>query len=156
MARASRATQVGVGLAYENSLAMRMSKAFIAISLFGSCALAQQVTPSCKTSPNVVGACFAVQGRLFATEGRPRIRIQTSDQSLGVYDRQFRLESEELVPKAVATLLERGPRTIAVDGDYLVCPFEKDASSAMRMVCIESADHLVARPRDENKTGARP
>ena len=126
--------------------------------LVSTCAVAQELAPSCKTSPNVVGACFSVEGRLFSTAARPRIRIQpkAGEQMLGVYDRQFRLESDELVPKAVDELLSRDPTTTAVEGEFFVCPFEKDVSAPIRMVCIESADHLAARPRDVNKTRTGP
>ncbi len=125
--------------------------------LFCGCGMAQQVAPSCKTSPNVVGACFTVDGRLFVVEGRPRIRIQfDGDWMLGVYDRQFRPDSDDVVPKSVDMLLSRDPRSTAVDGAYVVCPFEKDASGLIRMVCIESADHLVAHRQGENITRPSP
>jgi hypothetical protein len=137
---------------------MNFRTALIGGLLFSTCALAQEVAPSCKTSPNIVGACFTVEGRLFTTSARPRIRIQpkVSAQLLGVYDRQFRLESAEVVPKAVDELLSRDPAATAVEGEFFVCPFEKDASAAIRMVCIESADHLAARPRDVNETRTHP
>jgi hypothetical protein len=138
---------------------MRSHYVAIGVLLIAGTAMAQQVAAqSCKTSPNIVGACFAVHGRLFVANGTPSVRILRigTDRILGVLDRQFQAEGEEVVPELVNRLLMPDPFFTDVYGDYLVCPFEKQEFGRMQMVCIESADHLIARPRDVNKTRPSP
>ena len=121
----------------------------IALCLPGSIATAAETGSSCRTSPNLVGACFAVHGRLYMANGTPSVRILPLGTTgiLGVLDRQSRAESEEVAPKEVKDLLAPDPFFIDVYGDYVICPFEKDQSGSMRSVCIESASHLTARRR---------
>jgi hypothetical protein len=116
------------------------------MALLGSAAMADEASQSCKTSHNLVGACFTVHGRLFETGGPPRIRIEDigSHRILGVLDRQSLAESAELVPPTANALLTS---TTDVYGDYEVCPFEKATTGAMRVVCIQNASHLTARLR---------
>jgi hypothetical protein len=121
----------------------------MAMSVLGGSALADEAGQSCKTSHNLVGACFTVHGRLFESHGTPRIRIDGigGGQVLGVLDRQSRFESAELVPDSVNALLLPARSTTDIYGDYEVCPFEKSTNLAMRAVCIQSASHLTARRR---------
>jgi len=120
-----------------------------ALCLVGGLAAAAETGGSCRTSPNLVGACFAVHGKLFLANGYPSVRILRlgTERILGVFDRQSRAESDEVAPKDVNNLLAPDPFFIDVYGDYVVCPFDKDQSGSMRSVCIEAASHLVARRR---------
>jgi hypothetical protein len=120
-----------------------------AMSLVGFYAMADEPGRSCRTSPNLVGACFTVHGRLFVAIGTPSVRILPvgTNRILGVLDRQVQAESDEIIPAAVKVLLTSSPFFVDVYGDYEVCPFEKDATGSMRAVCVESASHLVARHR---------
>ena len=119
------------------------------LSLVCGYALADEAGQSCKTSHNLVGACFTVHGRLFEVSGRPRIHIDRTDagQIFGVLDRQSLAESSELVPGNVSALLMPAPATTDIYGDYEICPFEKDTTGSLRAVCIQSASHLTARRR---------
>jgi hypothetical protein len=112
-------------------------------------ALADEAGQSCKTSHNLVGACFTVHGRLFEAKDRPRIRIDRTGarQIFGVLDRQSLAESAELIPDTVSALLMPAPAMTDIYGDYEICPFEKDPTGSMRAVCIQSASHLVAHRR---------
>jgi len=58
---------------------------------------------SCRASPNLVGACFSVHGRLFVANGTPSVRILRlgTNRILGVLDRQLQAESDEVTPDAV-------------------------------------------------------
>jgi hypothetical protein len=120
-----------------------------AICLIGGGAMADEVGRSCRTSSNLVGACFKLHGRLFVAAGTPSTRIAGTgtDRIFGVWDRQAQPESDEVVPAAVRTLLTSNPFSTDVYGDYEVCPFEKSTIGSMRAVCIESAANLVARRR---------
>jgi hypothetical protein len=117
--------------------------------LLGGGAFAAEAGTTCRTSHNLVGACFFVHGRLFVTNGTPSVRIGAvgTNRILGVLDRQSQAESDQVVPAAVHVLLTADPFVIEVYGDYEVCPFEKDTTGSMRAVCIQSASHLIARRR---------
>jgi len=119
------------------------------LSLVCGCVLADKAGRSCKTSHNLVGACFTVHGRLFEAKEIPRIRIDGTGgrQIFGVLDRQSMSESTELIPAIVGALLMPAPGVTDVYGDYEICPFEKDTTGAIRAVCIQNASHLTARRR---------
>ena len=119
------------------------------MSLLCGYAMADELGRSCRTSPNLVGACFVVHGRLFVANGTPRIRISLvgANRILSVLDRQAQAESDEVIPTAVKVLLTSNPSFVDVYGDYEVCPFEKDTAGSIRAVCIERASGLAARHR---------
>jgi hypothetical protein len=100
-----------------------------------------QQTKSCKESPEVVGKCFQIHGRVRVVNGAGTViwRIGT--------DRLLEVEDEELVPanfsKAMYGLGDVYGRDVF--GDFEVCPFTKSKSGEMQMVCVESASRLVVR-----------
>src|SRR4051812_46200022 len=95
------------------------------LSLVCGAALADEAGQSCKTSHNLVGACFTIHGRLSEVSGRPRIRIEGTGakQIYGVLDRQSLAESPELIPDNVKTFLMAAPAMTDIYGDYEICPF---------------------------------
>jgi len=114
--------------------------------LIATAAVAQSAV-SCRTSPNLVGACFSVHGRLFVHDGAPpnvRILETGTHRVFGIFDRQFQAEGDEVAPAAVTMLLNDDP-TAEIEGLYVVCPFEREAPRSLRPVCIEAASHLAAR-----------
>ena len=123
--------------------------AVVLLTLSGTAALAAEAGQTCRTSHNLVGACFTVHGRLFVSNGTPSVRIFRigTTRILGVLDRQSQAEGAEVVPPAVDSLLKPDPFSTDVDGDYEVCPFDRTELGRMQMVCIESASHLVAQHR---------
>lgn len=119
-----------------------------AFCLSGSLALAGDLT-SCKTSPNLVGACFGVHGRVFISGG-PRsfhIALPESRLVLDVLGREAWAGGKTALPAEVSALLSPSDSSIAVEGDYLVCPFDRTSIAHTRAVCIEAASHLSAQRR---------
>jgi hypothetical protein len=115
-----------------------------AVALASFLAAAAHAQGTCRTSPNLVGACFTVHGTLRVSEGTtPPTTIVPigTGKVLGVWDRQNKSQSGELLPPSVAALIEANPRG-AIDGDYEVCPFAKEVSG-VRPVCIQSASNLT-------------
>ena len=111
--------------------------------------MAAEAGQTCRTSHNLVGACFTVHGRLFVSNGTPSVRIFRIGTTLifGVLDRQSQAEGNEEVPPSVDALLKPDPFFTDVYGDYEVCPFDRTELGRMQTVCIESASHLVAQHR---------
>ncbi len=108
-------------------------------------ALANEAGVSCKTSHNLVAACFAVHGRLFmAGGGHVRIEWLGEGRVLDVRDRQSRAQGGEIVPDLVQRTLS--PST-DVYGDFLVCPFDRGPRANVQAVCIEDATGLSTRRR---------
>lgn len=64
---------------------------------------------------------------------------------LGVIDPDAQDEYGTL-PVKVKKLLEEDWQT-EVWGDYVVCPFTREKSKEMQMICIDSAKNLVSRKR---------
>ena len=100
----------------------------------------------CRSNVALVGPCFEVQGRAFASNGTPSLRIAITDTKrvLGV------LPSEnEIAPKCL-----RSEVTFKQDvvGRFTVCPFSRDRAGTMRMVCVEevrdAAVRSIARVRE--------
>lgn len=96
---------------------------------------------TCKNDPDVVAACFSVRGRLSFYNGGPSTRIWRvgTHRMLGV--------PSEIIRENVSDALGPKPFDTEVYGDFKVCPFTKEKSGAMQMVCIESASGLTAEPR---------
>jgi hypothetical protein len=90
-----------------------------------------------------------VRGRLFEAATAPRIRIAPTGNKeiFAVLDRQALAGTGEVLPADVNALLMAAPSVTAVEGDYEICPFEKDTTGSLRAVCIQSAAHLTARKR---------
>jgi hypothetical protein len=119
----------------------------VLVMLSSTAALAAEAGQTCRTSHNLVGACFSVHGRLFVANGTPSVRIFGigTRRILGVLDRQSEAEGNEVIPPSVNALLEPDPFFIDVYGDYEVCPFDRTQLGRMQTVCIESASHLIAQ-----------
>jgi hypothetical protein len=116
--------------------------------LAGGAAAAEAGT-TCRTSHNLVGACFTVHGRLFEAAVPRHILIAANDGGaiFDILDRQALADTAEALPAAVHALFVTAPAMTDIYGDYDVCPFEKDTAGIMRAVCIQSASHLIARQR---------
>jgi hypothetical protein len=91
----------------------------------------------CKESPQVMGACLVVHGRLSDWNGNPTLRIWPvgTRRMLGVREGYILPENVE---GCVGWDLRR-----SLYADFLVCPLERERSGHMRPVCIESATSLV-------------
>jgi hypothetical protein len=125
-----------------------MQKLTIALVLLGALAVAPKdpqgagaidSKDGCRSNPALVGPCFEVQGRAFASNGTPslRVAIQDTKRVLGV------LPSEnEIAPKCL-----RREVTFKQDvvGRFTVCPFSQDKPGTMRMVCVEEVRDAAVR-----------
>jgi len=112
----------------------------------GGTAIGDQRLP-CKGSPNIMGECFTVHGRVGAYNGIPmRMWVVGTHRMLNVVEAtELNDDENSAIPASVGTLMALGrPQEIVVFGDYEVCPLEKDQPGRMRAVCIESASNLVA------------
>lgn len=93
----------------------------------------------CRPNPALVGPCFEVQGRAFASSGTPSLRIAIKDTQriLGVLPPE-----NEIAPKCL-----RKEVTFKQDvvGRFAVCPFSQDKVGAMRMVCVEEVRDAAVR-----------
>jgi hypothetical protein len=89
---------------------------------------------TCKTDPDIVGACFTVHGRLAMSNGTPTYRLWRigTDRMLGVHD--------FIVPASIATNLTWEN---AAFGHFYVCPFTRQKSEEMQIVCVESASEVI-------------
>jgi len=96
---------------------------------------ADSVNPSCKADKRVVGACFAVHGRLSNWNGNPtrRIWIVGTKRVLGVR------EGTEL-PKALDDRL--GDFDDVATGDFEVCPLTVEQPGRMHVVCVASVANI--------------
>ena len=126
---------------------MRLAGALaVVIALSGTAAMAAEAGQTCRTSHNLVGACFTVHGRLFNSAAGLRLIWDETGRTLAVLDRQSAHQSKESVPDAVRALLSLDSSG-SIDGDYVVCPFDRTHLGRTQAVCIEDASHLIATHR---------
>ena len=93
----------------------------------------------CRSNPALVGPCFEVQGRAFASNGTPSLRVAIKDTKrvLGV------LPSEnEIAPKCLRREVTFKQNVV---GRFTVCPFSRDKAGTMRMVCVEEVRDAAVR-----------
>jgi hypothetical protein len=132
---------------------MRLAAITALTALIAAPASAAGPTPACRGSWNVVGACFALHGTLSlrpsAGASGPRIRIEDKAvrRTIGVLGLSY-ADRPDLLPPAIAALLQPDPLATEVEGDFTVCPLDRDIErESLRLVCIEDASHVVARKR---------
>jgi hypothetical protein len=134
-------------------LARSLLIALLALSLMPTALFAAEPAPSCRGSWNVVGACFSMHGRLSlaspASRRTPRAQISqaATGRTVGVLGIALAADGPDVLPPDVMRLLQPEPTTTDIDGDYLVCPLDREDHLRMQMVCIESASHLSKRRR---------
>jgi hypothetical protein len=100
--------------------------------------------PRCKGNSDVVAACFNVHGRLSPGADTVRLRLWPAGTHsvLGVTGGP---ELDDSVAPIYPANISFDKDTEAVFGDFEVCPFTPERKGAMRLVCIESASHLVVK-----------
>ncbi len=101
---------------------------------------------TCKSDPDLVGKCFAVQGKMSAWNGNPTFRISPTgtNRILGVTDAPFPPSQPQLLPESLAGKVTMDANAT---GDFFVCPFTAEKSGHMQMVCVESATNLTFKRR---------
>ncbi len=102
---------------------------------------------SCREHPQLIGKCFKVRGRLSTYNGNPAVRLRRigTKRVLGVSDQRFSLPGYRNIPEALAKQLD-GENMII--GDFLVCPFTRPRPREMQLMCIESAQNVVVKKRE--------
>ncbi|HZP23997.1 MAG TPA: hypothetical protein VFB04_11150 [Terriglobales bacterium] len=100
--------------------------------------------PKCKGNSEVMAACYTVHGRLQLGADTVRLWLWPvgTKRYLGV-------TGGPVLDDAVAPIYPQNIKfdsnTEAIFGDFEVCPFTPERKGAMRLVCIESASHLVVK-----------
>jgi hypothetical protein len=103
---------------------------------------------SCREHPQLIGKCFKVRGRLSTYNGNPAVRLWRigTGRVLGVSDQRFSLPGYRNIPEDLAKQLD-GQNNIY--GDFLVCPFTRPRPREMQLMCIESAQNIVVKKREQ-------
>lgn len=98
----------------------------------------------CRKHPQVSGDCFKVQGRIRLYVGTPSVRIWPvgTNRVLGVSEGRFYNPEYSNMPPDLSRLLTADNEIFA---DLTVCPFTPDEPGVMRLVCIDSATHVVVK-----------
>jgi hypothetical protein len=120
--------------------------AAILAALSGTVVMAAEAGQTCRTSHNLVGACFTVHGFLSSSPSGVRLAWAEAGRTLAVLDRQSARQSSEIIPDNVLALLGSNSSG-SVEGDYVVCPFDRTHLDRTQAFCIEAASHLIARSR---------
>jgi hypothetical protein len=120
-----------------------------ALCLSGNLASAAYGASSCRTSPNLVGACFAVHGRIFVSNITRAVHLALADNGrvLDVLGREAWTRDKGVLPTEMEALLASSGSGAEVEGDYVVCPFDRTYFAQRQAVCIQDASHLIARHR---------
>jgi hypothetical protein len=119
----------------------------LAMAVTGQQTDAYKTKPACKGNKEVIGECFQVRGRAFASNGTPDLRIWRvrTKRILGVTASADANDSDEsIAPENLFRAL--GGEQHFVFGDFEVCPFTREREAHMQMVCIERAEHLFIKP----------
>jgi hypothetical protein len=103
---------------------------------------------SCREHPQLIGKCFKVRGRLSTYNGNPAVRLWQigTRRVLGVSDQRFSLPGYRNIPEDLAKQLD-GQNNIY--GDFLVCPFTRPRPREMQLMCIESAQNIMVKKREQ-------
>ena len=112
-----------------------MKQTLFALLLLASSALAVD----CKDDPKLVSACFVVHGRMYNSSGGSLARIWR----IGT-KRILHVVGPHHLPSNVEPLLTDFDHEVVAD--FLVCPYTKDRPDEARMVCVQSATHVVQKP----------
>ena len=100
--------------------------------------------PKCKGNPKVIGACYSIHGRLTPGADTVVVRLWPvgTKRMLGVASGPDIDDANEPIwPKSLK--FDRGVE--AIYGDFEVCPFTPERNGERRLVCIESASHVVVK-----------
>lgn len=100
------------------------------------------MTLGCKSNPQLVAACFSVNGRLSVFNGSPSLRILPTGthRSLGIVEDQASLS----IPQNIRTLVGFDKD---IYGNFLVCPLTKKKPAQMQLVCVDEARNVHVQNR---------
>jgi hypothetical protein len=97
----------------------------------------------CRHNRHLVGACTTIHGRAWIAQGGPSLRIW----HVGT-KHFYGLKSDDPLdaPEPLLDALDSGNNDVYAD--FELCPFTREISGAMTMVCIQSVDHMVFTEHD--------
>jgi hypothetical protein len=100
--------------------------------------------PKCKENPKVIGACYSVHARATYGNGTPAMRLWPvgTKRMLGVTAGPVADDADDPIFPAEISF---GKDVESIYGDFEICPFTQEHPGAMRMVCIQSASHMVVK-----------
>ncbi len=136
-----------------------MSMRSMAFALALLCGLNTPVSAadsSCATDKRVMAACYEVHGRLrIYANMRLYLWPVGTNRSFAVHYAPDAPQPEPPLPPNLAKVMDPDHD---VFGDFRVCPFTPEKAGKMRIVCIDSASHLITRPtpRTRPKHRRRP
>ncbi len=109
----------------------------------------------CRTSPDLVGQCFVVHGRLsWRANGRPYLWPVGTRRLIGFPREISGLRHwlpATIDPEAPGNIYERSaplrPDEVDLSGDFEICPVSREKPRVMRMACLAQASHLTLHPK---------
>jgi hypothetical protein len=114
----------------------------LCLALSGAAAAAE--TP-CRSDARLVGACFAVHGRITVRANmRPYLWPLGSRRLIGIASPDGAIVMPAEIEQVFATPAGFDK---AVFGDFTVCPFTRQRPGIMQLACIEAVKHLTVRNR---------
>ena len=127
-------------------------------------AAADESGTGCLTSPDLVGQCFVVHGRLsWHANMRPYLWPVGTSRLLGFPEEIHGLRRwlpESVDPDAPGSVYKRAAPLLAeevdVMGDFEVCPVSRERPHVMRMVCLARASNLRLLPQTDGPERRSP
>lgn len=100
---------------------------------------------ACHDDPKLVDACFSFRGRLSYYNGAPTVRIWRvgTKRILGVTE-HLNTNGYATIPK---NLLEKMTFETDMFADFMICPYTKEDSESMQLICVDSASKITLKPR---------
>lgn len=123
---------------------MKVVPVLTALALLGQPAAAGTRLP-CRASPDRVGPCRQVHGRISPANGNPTFRIWVvgTYRLLGVLGRDSQeTENGAMLPVGVRRAFGDRPFGIQVFADFRVCPLSRERAGWMQFVCVDWARRL--------------
>ena len=122
---------------------MRLPGALLLLLVSGTAAVAAEAGQTCRTSHNLVGACFTVHGRLFDDPSGIHLAWNETGRTLTVLDRQAARSNDAIPPEMRALFAANSSGSI--EGIFVVCPFDRTHLGRMQAVCIDTAAQLTRK-----------
>ncbi len=122
-----------------------MRSTVFALALLCVLNTAAHADSSCATDKRAVAPCYQVHGRLRV---RWNLRLYLwpvgTKRLLAVHYAPDAPQPDPPLPPNLAKVMDPDHD---VFGDFRVCPFTPEKAGKMRIVCIDSASHLITRPK---------
>lgn len=139
---------------------MKLLLPIVAITIFTVCAASaanaeeQAKKKTCRQHSMLSGQCYKVRGRMSLANGTPSVRIWPvgTKRILGVSEGRFFLKEYTNVPDELVRQLTWDNAMFA---DFTLCPFTDDKPGVMRLVCVESAEHVQVKKWEKSRLPTR-